>query len=36
VSAALAGLVFDAAIWRRAETQALWLSLLEWSLPDAR
>jgi hypothetical protein len=34
--AALAGMVFDAAIWRRAETQALWLSLLEWSLPDAR
>jgi len=34
--AALAGLVFDAAIWRRVETQALWLSLLEWSLPDAR
>lgn len=31
--AALAGLVFDAAIWRRVETQALWLSLLEWSLP---
>ena len=30
--AALAGLVFDAAIWRRVETQALWLSLLEWSL----
>jgi triphosphatase len=34
--AALAGMVFDAAIWRRVETQALWLSLLEWSLPDAR
>ncbi|MEX8495640.1 CYTH domain-containing protein [Sphaerotilus sp.] len=34
--AALAGLVFDAAIWRRAETQALWFNLLEWSLPDAR
>lgn len=33
--AALAGMVFDGAIWRRAETQALWLSLLEWSLPDA-
>ena len=35
--AALAGMVFDAAIWCRVETQALWLSLLEWSLPaDAR
>ncbi|MDZ7857989.1 CYTH domain-containing protein [Sphaerotilus sp.] len=34
--AALAGMVFDAAIWRRVETQALWLSLLAWSLPDAR
>ncbi|WP_310459832.1 CYTH domain-containing protein [Sphaerotilus sp.] len=30
---ALAGLVFDTAIWRRAGTQALWFNLLEWSLP---
>ena len=32
---ALAGLVFDGTIWRRAGTQALWFNLLEWSLPEA-
>ncbi|MEY2875561.1 MAG: hypothetical protein RLZZ373_2932 [Pseudomonadota bacterium] len=32
----LAGLVFDSAIWRRVETQALWFNLLDWSLPDGR
>jgi inorganic triphosphatase YgiF len=32
---ALAGLVFDGSVWRRAGTQALWFNLLEWSLPEA-
>ena len=32
----LAGLVFDAEVWRMEGTQALWFNLLDWSLPDAR
>jgi hypothetical protein len=32
----LAGLVFDAEVWRMDGTQALWFNLLDWSLPDAR
>ncbi|WP_293993902.1 CYTH domain-containing protein [Sphaerotilus sp.] len=32
----LAGLVFDAEVWRMGGTQALWFNLLDWSLPDPR
>jgi inorganic triphosphatase YgiF len=33
VVTALAGQVFESPVWRRAETQGLWLTLLAWSLP---